>query len=159
MKKIFVVLLVGMILFSLAGCSGKTNSADGQAAWTISIEGVEKEAISFTNQEAEKIGMVTQKAAMKDKNSSMPVQEWVGVSLAKVLEHYGVKSYTTVKVEAADGHAKEYTPDLIATSGALLGVKVDGKELSEENGPVQLVVDGKGSNWWINKVAKITVIK
>lgn len=159
MKKIVVVLLIGMMFFSLTGCSGKTNSSNTEATWSISIEGAGEKAIDFTNQEAEKMGTITLKVAMKDKESTLPEQEWEGISLEKMLEHYGIKTYTTIKVESADGNFKEYTPDLIATSNALLGLKLDGKELDEETGPVQLVVNGKGPNWWIKNVTKITVIK
>lgn len=38
-------------------------------------------------------------------------------------------------------------------------IEVNGKALDRERGPAQLVVNGKGSNWWIKQVAKITVIK
>lgn len=156
MKKVLVILFIAIFVFSLAGCSNKSDSDEG---WTISLEGVGKEPIKFTNQDAQKIGLVTIKATMKNKDSSYPEQEWEGVSLEQVLEHYGIKNYITVKVEGADGSAKEYTPDLVFTSKALLGLKVDGKKLNDKAGPVQLVVNGKGQKWWIKKVTKITVIK
>lgn len=43
------------------------------------------------------------------------------------------------------------------SEGTILGLKVDGKDLDEEAGPVQLVVNDKGSNWWIKKTVKIIV--
>ena len=96
---------------------------------------------------------------MKEKETKGPEEEWTGVPLAKVLEYLGVSQYTTVKVESADGTGREYTPDLVGSNGTILGIEVNGKALDREKGPVQLVVDGKGSNWWIKQVAKITVIK
>lgn len=156
--------MLGVMMLSLVACSGEKNDSatkkEGSAAsWSITIEGTGKDPIKFTNGEAEKVGIATQKASMKDKDTSLPEQEWQGVLLGKVLDYYGIKSYTTVKVESQNGSSKEYTPDLVASSAALLGWKVDGKALDSENGPVQLVVNGKGSNWWIKNVSKITIVK
>lgn len=122
------------------------------------MEGLGKEA-AFTSLDLEKTGTVTIKAAIKDKETTGPEAEWTGVPLAKVMEYLGVGQYTTVKVESADGTAKEFTPDMVESAGTILGVKVNGNALDSEKGPVQLVVNGKGSNWWIKQVAKITVIK
>jgi DMSO/TMAO reductase YedYZ molybdopterin-dependent catalytic subunit len=107
---------------------------------------------------AESIGIVKQSAAVKDKDSTLPAQEWEGVLLEKVLASLGVSAYTTVKVESADGAGREYTPDVVEANKALLGFKADGKLLDDQSGPVMLAVDGKGPNWQIKKVAKITVI-
>jgi len=182
MKKIRVNIMTAAVLaaamIAVSGCGAKTTapttaptaaptvaptaaptSAQAEADWEITIEGTEKSSVVFNEAEAEKVGLIKQKASVKDKDTSLPEQEWDGVSLEKVLEYYGVKSYTTVKVESSDGTFKEYTPDLVASSKALLGFKADGKELEIGIGPVQLVVDGKGPNWWIANVTKITVIK
>jgi hypothetical protein len=174
MKKIKVnimaVAVLAAAMIAVSGCGAKTTAptsaptaaptnAPAEAEWEITIEGTEKAPVVFNEVEAEKVGLIKQKASVKDKDTSLPEQEWDGVSLEKVLEYYGVKTYTTVKVESSDGSFKEYTPDLVASSKALLGFKADGKELEDGIGPVQLVVDGKGPNWWIANVTKITVIK
>ncbi|ETA79211.1 molybdopterin-dependent oxidoreductase [Youngiibacter fragilis] len=178
MKKIKVNIMaaaaLAAVMIAVTGCGAKApapttaptaaptaapTSAQADGEWEIAIEGVEKSPAVFNEAEAAKVGLIKQKASVKDKDTSLPAQEWDGVSLEKVLEHYGVKTYTTVKVESSDGTFKEYTPDLISSSKALLGFKADGKELEEGIGPVQLVVDGKGPNWWIVNVTRITVIK
>ena len=178
MKKIKVNIMAAAVLaaamIAVSGCGAKTTAptsaptaaptaaptnAPAEAEWEITIEGTEKSPLVFNEAEAEKVGLIKQKASVKDKDTSLPEQEWDGVSLEKVLEYYGVKTYTTVKVESSDGTFKEYTPDLISSSKALLGFKADGKALDKGTGPVQLVVDGKGPNWWIGDVTRITVIK
>lgn len=136
--------------------STTTPAAQG---WIITIEGAEKSPVEFNEAEAAKVGLIKQSASVKDKDTSLPAQEWEGVPLEKLLEYYGVKTYTTVRVESLDGTFKEYTPDLVASSKALLGLKADGQELDQDSGPVQLVVDGKGPNWWIRQVSQITVNK
>jgi hypothetical protein len=174
MKKIKVnimaVAVLAAAMIAVSGCGAKTTAptsaptaaptnAPAEAEWEITIEGTEKAPVVFNEVEAEKVGLIKQKASVKDKDTSLPEQEWDGVSLEKVLEYYGVKTYTTVKVESSDGTFKEYTPDLVASSKALLGFKADGKALDKGIGPVQLVMDGKGPNWWIVDVTRITVIK
>lgn len=178
MKKIkgniMAIAALAAVMIAVTGCGAKApaptaaptkaptaapTSAQAEGEWEIAIEGTEKSPAVFNEAEAVKVGLIKQKASVKDKDTSLPEQEWDGVSLEKVLEYYGVKTYTTVKVESKDGTFKEYTPDLVASSKALLGFKADGKELEDGIGPVQLVVDGKGPNWWIANVTKITVIK
>lgn len=177
-KRIMALTVIAATMLVASACGAKTaaptsvpttaptaaptaapTSAPAAGGWTIAIEGTDKGSVTFNEAEAAKVGLVKQSASVKDKDTSLPAQEYGGVSLEKVLAYYGVKSYTTVKVESSDGTYKEYTPDLVSSSKALLGFKADGKALDSETGPVQLVVDGKGPNWWIRKVTKITVIK
>jgi DMSO/TMAO reductase YedYZ molybdopterin-dependent catalytic subunit len=141
---------------SISGCGSAASASN--PTWKITIEGLGKEA-TFTSLDLQKTGTVTIKAAIKEKDTQGPVEEWKGVPLSKALAYVGVSQYTTIKVESTDGTAKEYTPDLVDSKGTVLGIEVNGKALDRDKGPVQLVVDGKGSNWWIKQVAKITVIK
>ena len=186
MKKILIFVVATAMVLTVTGCNAApasvapASSAPAQsapapsapaasapaasapastAAWSIVIEGTEKSPVEFTQAMAESIGIIKQSAAVKDKDSTLPAQEWEGVLLEKVLASLGASAYTTVKVESADNTGREYTPDVVAASKALLGFKADGKALDAQSGPVMLVVDGKGPNWQIKKVTKITVIK
>jgi len=155
-RKLIPVLVSALLVLALTSCGGTASSSN--PTWKIAVEGLGREA-SITSLDLQKTGTVTVKVAMKEKETKGPEEEWTGVPLAKVLEYLGVSQYTTVKVESADGTGREYTPDLVGSNGTILGIEVNGKALDREKGPVQLVVDGKGSNWWIKQVAKITVIK
>lgn len=156
MRNLFHIFVVALFVFALSGCGGAENTSN--PAWKITIAGLGQEA-AFTSLDLQKTGTETIKAAIKDKETLGPEEEWTGVLLDKVLEYLGVNMYTTVKVESVDGTAREFTPDLVDSVGTMLGIKVNGKELDKETGPVQLVVNGKGSKWWIKQVTKITVIK
>ena len=176
MKKILIFVVATAMVLTVTGCNAAPASVApassapapsapaasapaSTAAWSIVIEGTEKSPVEFTQAMAESIGIIKQSAAVKDKDSTLPAQEWEGVLLEKVLASLGASAYTTVKVESADNTGREYTPDVVAASKALLGFKADGKALDAQSGPVMLVVDGKGPNWQIKKVTKITVIK
>ncbi len=158
MKKIAVVMILMMSLLVFVGCSKEEPvAAAKEPAWSITVEGVRDEAVSFTDLDVDKMGTVDAKATMKKKDGTEQEQLWHGVSFKAFLDYLEVKDYNLVIVEAADGYSKEYTSLELENEGCLLAVKVDGKDLTEEDGLVYLVVDGKGSNWWIKNVSKITI--
>ena len=95
---------------------------------------------------------------LKKKDGSEKEQTWKGYGLKEVLEHLKAGEYSSVVVEAGDGYSKEITKDLVMSEETILGIMVDGEALKEDN-KVQLVINGKGSNWWIKGVAKIKVVK
>lgn len=159
MKKLMgFILILALALTCFVGCSGEEKASAGEVKWTISIEGIKDEAVSFTSIDAEKIGSKEIKATMKKKDGSEKEQTWNGYGLKEVLEYLKVEEYSSVVVEAGDGYGKELTEDLVISEGTILGIMVDGKALEDDN-KVQLVVNGKGSNWWIKGVSKIKVVK
>lgn len=159
MKKIIgFVLILALTLIAFAGCKAEEKTTIQEASWTISIEGIADEAISFTDLDAEEIGTKEIKAVMKKKDGSEKEQTWKGYGLKEVLENLKAGEYSSVVVEAGDGYSKEITKDLVMGEETILGIMVDGETLKEDN-KVQLVINGKGSNWWIKGVAKIKVVK
>jgi DMSO/TMAO reductase YedYZ molybdopterin-dependent catalytic subunit len=117
-----------------------------------------RDKVEFTNEDALKIGPVEVTIAEKDKDTTKEAELWTGVLLKDILEYAGVTEFSVVSVEASDGYAREYEPDLVNSEGTALGWSRNGELLGEEDGFVKLVVDGKGKNWQIKQVAKIVVI-
>lgn len=163
MRRALAILITAAMLFGFSGCGQSKKPAaetkPSAPAWTLTIEGVSDKAIEYSSEEFNKLGTVEAEPQMKNKDTSELKGKWTGVPLLKLLESLGVKEYSYVAVEGKDGSSKELTPDLVEKEATMLGIKVDGKELDSESGPVQLAVDGKGSNWWIKSVTKITVGK
>lgn len=159
MKKLMgFILILAVILTAFVGCRVEEKVTTQEAVWTISVEGIKDEAISFTDLDAEEIGAKEIKATMKKKDGSEKEQTWNGYGLKEVLEYLKAGEYSSVVVEAGDGYGKELTKDLVMSEETILGIMVDGKALQEDN-KVQLVINGKGSNWWIKGVSKIKVVK
>jgi len=171
MKKTLLSILAMVLLMSLIGCTPSdlsgapepdpapvTAQPSAEPDWIITVLGL-AEQVTISSEDVDTIGIDTVTIAMKDKDSTGPEEEWSGLQLVKVLEYLGVDTYTTVAVEAADGYSREYTPDIAENEGTLLGLKINGEALDDTRGPVQLVVDGKGSNWWIKQVVKLTINK
>lgn len=154
-----ILLILTLVVTVFAGCSGKEEASSKEANWTVSVEGIGDEAISFTDISAQEISTKEIEAVMKKKDGSEQEQTWKGYGLKEVLDYLNAGEYTSVVVEAADGYSKELTKDLADSEGTILGVMVDGKALEEDDNRIQLVIKGKGSNWWIKGVAKIKVIK
>ena len=124
MKKILIFVVVTAMVLTVTGCNAAPASVApassapapsapaasapaSTAAWSIVIEGTEKSPVEFTQAMAESIGIIKQSAAVKDKDSTLPAQEWEGVLLEKVLASLGASAYTTVKVESADNTGRE----------------------------------------------------
>jgi DMSO/TMAO reductase YedYZ molybdopterin-dependent catalytic subunit len=131
----------------------------GEVEWNISIEGVGDKAIEYTNLDIEKLEMVELNAVQKKKDGSTKEQQWNGPLVKNVFEQIGVKEYSSAIFEASDGYSKEVTKDILESEGTIIGIQLEGKELEEKYAPAQLVIDGKGSKWWVKKLAKITIKK
>jgi len=59
----------------------------------------------------------------------------------------------------SDGYSKEFDRETIDDSGTILGLRLDGEELDEEDGPVQLVISSESAGSWIKNVTKIVIIE
>jgi DMSO/TMAO reductase YedYZ molybdopterin-dependent catalytic subunit len=166
--KVYFVLVMVLTALILAGCSQPSGNTSGEEAkgeddvpmhdWSITVEVVGGETVEFTSEDALKIGPVEVTIAEKDKDTTKEAELWTGVLLKDILEYVGVKEFSVVSVEASDGYAREYEPDIVNSEGTALGWSRNGELLGEEDGFVKLVVDGKGKNWQIKQVAKIVVI-
>ena len=169
-NKFLMVTLALSLVFATAGCSASTSAektskkptatstatvkADVPACQLQVING--SSTVTLTEKELDKIEKVTIKATLQKKDGSTQEQEWVGLPLAKVLDAAGVKEYKTVTAAAADGYAKEYTPDMVKAVGTIVGYKLDGKTL-DKDGPLEVVLKDSPGNMWVKTLAKITV--
>lgn len=162
MKKIAVLLLAIVMIFSfsaLAGCASKGSASATESEWSISVKDSSGKTLEFTNKDAGKLGMVEVDAVLVKKDGSEINEKWKGVTLASVLEYYGIKEYSMVAVEAPDGYRQGYDKAAVTDSGTILGFFLDGKEVSVEDGLVQLVAKSLSGKFWIKNVAVIEVIE
>lgn len=157
--KVYPVLILILMSLILGGCSQPAGEdAVSMEEWSVTVEVVGGDTIEFTNEDALEIGPVEVAIAEKDKDTMKEEEMWTGVLLKDVLEYAGATEFSVVSVEASDGYAREYEPDLVNSQGTALGWSCNGELLGEEDGFVKLVVDGKGKNWQIKQVSKIVVI-
>ncbi|NLP37092.1 MAG: molybdopterin-dependent oxidoreductase [Firmicutes bacterium] len=125
--------------------------------WSITVEGIGENTVAFTSADAAKLSMRQVTAVLSKKDGTQETQNWEGVSLKDVLDMLGATDYQSVIVEAADGYAQEYSLELIGREETILGLKLAGQPLDENNGPVQAVPTGEPGNMWIKNVAKLIV--
>ncbi|KJS49880.1 molybdopterin-dependent oxidoreductase [Desulfosporosinus sp. BICA1-9] len=164
--KVLIGTLALALVFATTGCSSQSSgstpketptatvNADIPACQLQVING--SSTVTLTEKELAKIDTVTIKATLKKKDGSTQEQEWVGFPLAKVLDAAGIKEYKSVTATAADGYAKEYTPDMVKAEGTIVGYKLDGKPL-DKDGPLEAVLKDSPGNMWVKTLAKITV--
>ena len=154
-KNIFVILVLVLAALMLAACAQDNAKPDTSAEWTIAVEGAEKDA--FTSVDYAALDMVKVDAVLKTKDGSETNQSWEGVLLKDVLAALGVKDYSSVTMEASDGYAKDYTPDMVNDQNTILGTVLDGESLGEQDGFVQAVAGSHPGNMWIKSLVKIKV--
>lgn len=167
MKKFGVLLLFALLSVSLmAGCAtdeepapelvedliAEESATETEVKWTIDINGT-----PFTQEDYNAVGEVEITATKKNKDDAEKAQIWKGVPLKAVLDYVGAEGYGIVTCEAADGSVKDIEDmTLVDSEGTILGMIVDGEAVSADDGYIQLVMDGKGPNWWIKNLVKIS---
>lgn len=151
-KQLAAILMIIMVAMMLIACAPKE-----EMEWTIAIEGAEK--TEFTSADYAKLSKVSVDTVLSTKDGTTIEQTWEGVLLKDVIEYIGAGDYTSVTMVASDGYAQEYTVELVEDSMTVLGIKVNGEALGEEDGYVQSVAGSQTGNMWIKMLAKITVNK
>lgn len=157
-----IVVSIGILLF--AGCGGGETTADeskddGIGTWSITIDIAGEDPVQFTNEDAAEIGPREIIAAVKDKDISEPEHTYTGILLDDILKHVNVDSYTVISIVSKSGVSVELDPSRIDPQGTGIAWAVDGKKLNAEDGPVQLVNNGRGPKWWITQVSSIAIVR
>jgi len=152
---LIVLLLMGMSVF--AGCSHKAEAQE--ILWAITVEKEGGRSVEFTNVDASSIDMVAIEAVKEKKDGSKINENWEGMPVSEVLKAAGFNDYNTVAVEASDGYSKEFDKATIDDSGTIFGLKLDGEDIDEEDGPIQLVVSSMSGSSWIKNVARVVIIE
>ena len=149
-KLLAAVLMIIMVAAMLIACAPKE-----ETSWAITIEGAEK--AEFTSADYAKLSKVSVDTVLSTKDGTTKEQTWEGVTLKDVIEYIGAGDYTSVTMEASDGYAQDYTVELVEDSMTVLGTKVNGEILGEEDGYIQSVAGSQPGNMWIKMLTKITV--
>ena len=155
-----IILTVVLLLMGMSVFTGCVQEAEAQEIlWTITVEKEGGSSVEFTNVDAANIDMVVVETVKEKKDGSKTDQSWEGLSVAEVLKAAGFDDYAVVVIEAADGYSKEFDKAAIDDSGTIFGLKLDGEDIDEEDGPMQLVVSSMSGTFWIKNVAKIIIIE
>jgi DMSO/TMAO reductase YedYZ molybdopterin-dependent catalytic subunit len=160
MKGIAVIVLTALLITGmgiLAGCS--TENGTREILWIVTVEKEGGESVDFINADAPGIDTVQIEAVKEKKDGSRIKQNWEGFPVSAVLKEAGFDDYSTVLIEASDGYSKEFDRKTIDDSGTILGFKLDGEDLGEEDGPVQLVISTESAGSWIKNVVKIVILE
>jgi len=156
-KRLSFVIIAIFLMMSLlfAGCAPEAEAQE--ILWTITVEKEGGSSVEFTNVDASGIDMVAIEAVKEKKDGSKTDQNWEGLPVSEVLKAAGFDDYAVVVIEAADGYSKEFDRAAIDDSGTIFGLKLDGENIDEEDGPMQLVVSSMSGTFWIKNVAKVII--
>ena len=159
MKKfILVMIIIFAVLITVipVGCVSKGNAVTS-TPWTITITDSKGKSVEFTGKDAGKLKIEQISATLKKKDGSEVLQNWKGVLLSDVLKASGITEFNKIKVIATDGYEQVFEPAVINDSGTILGLMLDGKEITVDEGLVQLVVKSMGGNSWVRNIKSIVV--
>lgn len=154
MKKrvILFALVLMMLAVAFAACAPKE-----EATWSIDVSGADSEL--FTSADYEKLTEVEIEAVLKKKDGSENTEVWNGIKFKDLADAIGAGDYTSITVEASDGYAKDYTPEIVNDDMTILGTAVDGEALGADGGWVKAVAGSQSGNMWIKDLVKIKVNK
>ncbi|WP_461204699.1 molybdopterin-dependent oxidoreductase [Clostridium sp. DL1XJH146] len=142
--------------------STEEKSADDAAAstsWEITFEGLSDGSFALgSDKAASKLTLTSIEATKTSKSGEESVQAWDGYKVLDALEFLHVEDFTSLKVVASDGYEAEFTKSEVDDS-MILGITVDGENLSEDDNLVQLVSKNLASNKWVKGVSKIIVVE
>ena len=154
-RKIYVAALIGLLIVSMLAACAPAPAQTEQAVWSVEVQGATKAA--FTSEDYAKLNQVSIDTVLKTKDGTTTEETWQGVQFKDVLEVLGVDKYTSVTLEASDGYAKDYTPDIVNDDQTILGTVVNGEALTQEDGYVCAVPASQPGNMRVKMLAKITV--
>jgi DMSO/TMAO reductase YedYZ molybdopterin-dependent catalytic subunit len=151
-RRVTLIVLVLMLALTFSACREKPD-------WEIVFGSSGAEELVLSNLDLEEIEQVEITATKLRKDGSEEEQHWRGITLKAALEYLGISEYEGVVAESADGYTVQLDKATVDDDGTLLGMELNGNELEEGDGPVQLVVSSARSNMWVKQLSKITVEK
>jgi len=158
MKKLMmsvIVLLVAIVFLAPAGCAAKSGAAI-LTPFTITVSEASGKSVEFTEKDAARLEMVEVAAVKKKKDGTEVTENWKGILLSDVLKACGIEDFSKIKVTAVDGYEQEFEPAAVNDPGTILGFLLDGKEITADDGFVQLVVASMSGKAWVNNIKSIT---
>jgi hypothetical protein len=155
------VILATILLVTSCNSSESTTTTkdDDIGVWSIDVEVAGENPTTFTNEDAKKIGPKEITAAVKDKDTTLEAKKYTGILIGDFLSHIGIEEYSVISIEGSAGAPVELDSSRIDANGTGFAWMENGEKLDAASGPVMLVNNGRGPNWWIKKVSKITIIK
>lgn len=161
-NKLPLFILVLIIVLTVAGCGGKTDTATSSPAvpddeQEILITGLSDSDCKITVGDLKKLPAVTKKAQATRANGETVKVKATGPLLEDVLQQEGksVKDYSTIRFTARDGYSIAVLPDVLKNRSIILAYQIDGKPLDAENEPVRVVIPGERAMYWVRMLDRI----
>jgi hypothetical protein len=162
MRKITAVVVIMLLLIFMimaAGCAAESKEGVTSGSWLIYVEDGAGKKVEFTEKDAAGLELAEVTAVLSKDDGSEETENWKGVLLSDVLGYCGVEEYEMLAVEASDGYTKELDASTVNDKGTILGLFLDGQEISREDGLVRMVVSTMNARAWIKNVSRIYVVK
>lgn len=158
-----VFLRFGAVLLTvliLSGCVAEKPPANGPGHDTdeiISLVGLGEEPISFKLETLKALPRVTGTAISISSGGNENQVTYSGVSIDILLDslNFSRGDFAFMIANAGDGYSVEILPEIWAERDIILALEIDGKSLSEKDGPVRLVIPGERALYWARNVVEL----
>lgn len=163
-RKLPASLLAVMLLFAAAvsftACGGPNLSKEELAVnddAVVTLHGLAEEDIEISVAELKKLDSVTEKAEATRSNGEVVSVDATGPLLDTILEKYGVEKsdFNTIRFYAEDGYSIAMPSDVIEDSDIIIAYYDGGAPITDENGPVRVVVTGQRAMYWVRMLTRI----
>jgi DMSO/TMAO reductase YedYZ molybdopterin-dependent catalytic subunit len=153
------ILIVLLATFALGACAAPQTAASpakGKAVWKVSVAGAP--VTEFTSADYAKLKTVKLSLDPLDTHCSDGKSHvWEGALLKDVMDALGVKDYKYITLTATDDFTKDYAKEIVDDPGTILGTVMDGRELTAEEGFMEVIAAGEKASIWVKKLSDIKV--
>ena len=125
--------------------------------WTIGVKGAE--AAVFSSLDYAKLHEATITIEKEQRDGSVVEEAWEGVYMKDVLDYLNIANYSSITLVSSDASSVEYMPDIINDSLTILATRVNGKDITHEDGYIKIIAGNQPENLWIERPTGISVNK
>jgi DMSO/TMAO reductase YedYZ molybdopterin-dependent catalytic subunit len=157
MKRVKLLLFLGLVALLVAACGGGGPSVD----WDLQVSGDVADPVTLSYAELTEMTQVDLNEVLMEKSlGEDEVTSWSGVPLDEILERAGVEEYSSITALAADGYAIEVSAE--EAEGGIVALKREGEwitEVADEEGkgPIRLVTPETPANRWVFQLQELQV--
>lgn len=147
-------------VFAFSACGGPDLTEEELAVnddAVITLHGLGEEDIELSVADLKKLDSVTEKAEANRSNGEVVSVDATGPLLDTILEQYGAEKsdFNTIRFYAEDGYSIAMPSDIIENSDIIVSYYDGGAPITDENGPVRVVVTGQRAMYWVRMLTRI----
>lgn len=165
-RKTFLILLVGFLVFSLSGCSS-SNDVNTESSnlnsndETLTIVGLNNEVVEIPVSEVKEYPSVTRNMESITSSGEVKNAEVTGVLLDELLNknNISLEDAGGLRFIAGDGYSIEVPKEIFRDNDIVIAYEYNGEPLDEKSKPFIVTIDKVRSMYWVRNLVKVELLK